>query len=54
MGRVHKGDKLEVDHKIPLGFGGSTADSNLRVRNASNNHSYHRTSTGKMKYKDQK
>lgn len=30
-GTVHKGDKLEVDHKTPLGAGGSNAKSNTRV-----------------------
>lgn len=52
-GRVHKGDNLEVDHRVPLSKGGSTSNSNLRVRTASANHSYRRTSSGKMKYKDQ-
>ena len=53
QGLVHRGDNLEVDHRVPLGFGGSTGDSNLRIRTASANHSFHRTASGKMKYKDQ-
>lgn len=30
-GRVRKGDKKDVDHKVPLRSGGSNARSNLRV-----------------------
>ncbi len=31
-GKVHKGDGKVVDHKKPLSKGGSTARSNLRVK----------------------
>ncbi len=53
-GKVHKHDGNDVDHKKPLGFGGDNRPSNLRVRNAHANRSYHRTHTGHMKYKNQK
>lgn len=46
-GRVHKGDGKDVDHKVPLSKGGSTAKSNLRVKNASANRSYKRKSDHK-------
>lgn len=36
-GAVHKGDGKDVDHKVPLRKGGSTARSNLRVRSKSAN-----------------
>lgn len=38
-GKVKKGDGKEIDHKVPLRSGGSTADSNTRVRSASANKS---------------
>ena len=53
-GKVARGDGKEVDHKVPLSKGGSAARSNLRVRSASANHSYKRTSSGAMKNKNQK
>lgn len=53
-GLVHRGDGKEVDHKHPLGKGGSNKRNNLRVRSASANHSYQRTKSGKMKYADQR
>lgn len=36
-GKVTKGDGKHVDHKVPLRSGGSTKDSNTRVRSASKN-----------------
>lgn len=54
MGKVHKHDGKEVDHKNPLSKGGSNRKSNLRVRSAHANHSYDRTHTGAMKYRDQR
>lgn len=52
-GRVHKGDNKDVDHKKALSKGGSNAESNLRTRSSHANRSYHRTSSGAMKYSDQ-
>lgn len=42
-GLVHKGDGKEVDHKRPLDAGGTNADSNLRVVDASTNRAWRRT-----------
>lgn len=36
-GAVTKGDGKDVDHKVPLRKGGSTARSNLRVRSVKAN-----------------
>ena len=36
-GLVHVGDGKQLDHKIPLDAGGSTADSNTRVVDAAYN-----------------
>jgi hypothetical protein len=41
-GRVHKGDGKDVDHKVPLSKGGSTAKSNLAVKTVHANRSYKR------------
>lgn len=38
-GKVSKGDGKDVDHKVPLRSGGSTKDSNTRVRTRSSNRS---------------
>ena len=48
-GKVHKGDGKDVDHSKPLSKGGSNARSNLRVKTASANRSYKRTSKGAIK-----
>ena len=48
-GAVHKGDGKDVDHKQPLSKGGSTTKANLRVKSASSNRSFKRTSNGAMK-----
>lgn len=53
-GKVHKGDGKHVDHKNPLSKGGSNGRKNLRVRDGKSNASYHRTSSGAMKYRSQK
>jgi len=54
QGRVRKGDGKHVDHKKPLSKGGSNKKSNFRVRSGKANSSYKRTSSGAMKYKDQR
>ena len=38
-GKVAKGDKRDIDHKVPLRSGGSTALSNTRVRSRTKNRS---------------
>ena len=48
-GRVSKGDGKDVDHKVPLRKGGSTAKSNLAVKSAHANRSYPRLSNHKPK-----
>lgn len=45
-GTVHKGDNLEVDHKKPLGAGGSNAKSNTRVIPESRNAGWRRGESG--------
>lgn len=48
-GKVHKGDGKDVDHRVPLSKGGSTAKSNLRVVSASTNRSFSRNADGSLK-----
>lgn len=48
-GKVHKGDGKDVDHKVPLSKGGANTTKNARVRSASANRGFPRTSTGAMK-----
>lgn len=48
-GRVHKGDGKDVDHKRPLAKGGSNTESNLRVTSKSENRSFARTKSARMK-----
>jgi hypothetical protein len=48
-GVVRKGDGKDVDHVTPLSKGGTSARSNLRVKDRSDNRSFARTSTGAMK-----
>ena len=48
-GLVHKGDGKDVDHKQPLSKGGTTTRSNLKVKSATANRSYARTTKGVMK-----
>lgn len=50
-GLVHKGDGKHVDHKNPLGKGGSTGRSNLRVLSASKNSSMNLGRGGRPKKK---
>jgi hypothetical protein len=38
-GTAKKGDGKDVDHRVPLRSGGSTSDSNTRVRSRSANRS---------------
>lgn len=53
-GKVHKFDGKHVDHITPIGKGGSGRDrKNLRVRDGKANSSFKRTSSGKMKYRNQ-
>ena len=48
-GRVHKGDGKDVDHKRPIAKGGSNDRSNLRVTSKSDNRSFARTKSARMK-----
>ena len=48
-GKAHKGDGKDVDHKQPLIKGGSNAASNLRVQSKTQNRSFPRTKSAKMK-----
>lgn len=48
-GVVEKGDGKDVDHKKPLAKGGGNGRSNLRARPASENRSFPRTKSAKMK-----
>jgi hypothetical protein len=48
-GAVHKGDGKDVDHKVALSKGGTSARGNLRVKSASDNRSYPRQSNHKPK-----
>ena len=48
-GLVRKGDRKDVDHRVPLDKGGSTRRSNLRVVSRGTNRSFKRTSSANMK-----
>jgi len=48
-GRTSKGDGTNLDHRIPLSKGGSSAKSNLRVVSESRNKSFSRNPNGSMK-----
>jgi len=48
-GKVHKGDRKDVDHKTPLSKGGTNDGSNLRVVPRSNNRSFSRNSDSSLK-----
>ena len=45
LGRVHKGDHKDVDHRMGTGAGNTL--KNLRVQTIHANRSYRRTSSGK-------
>lgn len=49
LGKVHKGDGMDVDHRKPLVKGGGTSLSNLRVVTEHNNRSFKRTTKARMK-----
>lgn len=48
-GLVKANDGKDVDHRKPLGKGGSNARTNLRVQSASNNRSFPRSKDGSAK-----
>lgn len=45
-GKVQVGDGKDVDHKKPLGAGGSGSDSNTRVLDASSNRGWRKGQSG--------
>lgn len=49
LGKVHKGDGMDVDHKKPLIKGGGVSLSNLRVVTEHANRSFPRTRKARMK-----
>jgi len=48
-GRTSKGDGKDLDHRVPLSKGGSSAKSNLRAVSKSANRSFSRNKDGSMK-----
>ena len=48
-GVTHKGDGKDLDHKVPLSKGGTSAKSNLRAVPKSTNRSFSRNSDGSLK-----
>lgn len=48
-GRTSKGDGKDLDHKVPLSRGGSSAKSNLRAVSRSENRSFSRNKDGSLK-----
>lgn len=48
-GTTHKGDGKDLDHKVPLSKGGSSAKSNLRAVPKSENRSFSRNANGSLK-----
>ena len=48
-GRVRKGDGKDVEHKKPLAKGGGNGRSNLTVKSKSDNRSFARTKSARMK-----
>ena len=48
-GRTHKGDGTNLDHRVPLSKGGSSAKSNLRVVSEGRNKSFSRNANGSLK-----
>ena len=49
LGKVHKGDGMDVDHIKPLSKGGANTISNMRVRTKSENSSFPRNSDKSLK-----
>jgi hypothetical protein len=49
LGRVHKGDDKDVDHRIALSKGGSGSIKNLRVQSERANRSFRRTRAGAIR-----
>lgn len=47
-GKARKGDGKDVDHKVPLSKGGTSAASNLRVVSRSSNRSFSRRRDGSL------
>ena len=48
-GRTSKGDNKDLDHRVPLSKGGSSAKSNLRAVSKSSNRSFSRNKDGSLK-----
>lgn len=48
-GTTSKGDGKDLDHKVPLSKGGSSAKSNLRVVDKGTNRSFARNANGSLK-----
>lgn len=48
-GRTSKGDGKDLDHRVPLSKGGSSAKSNLRPISRSENRSFSRNKDGSLK-----
>ena len=48
-GVTRKGDNTNLDHRVPLSKGGTSAKSNLRVVSESRNKSFSRNADGSMK-----
>ncbi len=48
-GVTRKGDGKDLDHRVPLSKGGTSAKSNLRVTSKSDNRSFSRNKDGSMK-----
>ncbi len=48
-GVTSKGDGKDLDHRVPLSKGGTSAKSNLRVVSKSDNRSFSRNKDGSMK-----
>lgn len=50
-GLVHKGDGLDVNHKIPISVGGKPGAGNLNTETEHENRSYNRTKKHGVKYR---
>ena len=49
QGRVHKGDRKDVDHRQPIVKGGRNTPTNLRVSSPGRNRSFRRTKMANMR-----